>query len=704
MSNIKDKNEVFVCPKTGRIIEAKKPIRKLWLWLIPIVGFLSLLWYLIRVIPKPQRATYPCQKVAAPIAWNFLGGSAIFISLTAFLGKMKIKIKSKPIAFVAFIITVIGLIISINIPFDKVKSAVADSATPNVPIGVARGVFPGRVTWVYNPAATSWDGKNGVSWTENNTSQTAVNKMISQSVTGITGKSNDKDSWESIFKYFNKIHGNGDVGYMKGEKIAIKLNLNNSTTHLASSKGNISSPQVIYSLLNQLVTVSGVEPSDITVFDASRAVPDFIYNKCNSGILKGIVFADFMGGDGRVVAERDTNTQIKWSYNVKGKSTYLPKCVTEAKYIINLASLKGHNLAGVTLCAKNHFGTICSDDKDGNPTMYPPQAANIHGTIAAADFGWGDPAWTFKKTPMESYSALVDLMGHKDLGQKTLLFIIEALYPQKDQTSDINVNSKWKMVPFENDWASSIFTSLDGVAIDSVGYDFLSSEPTVVSKSVLPSGNSATNYLHEAALADNPASGTFYDPEGDGVRLPSLGVHEHWNNATDKKYSRNLGTGNGIELIQLGDKVPAPTLEPKVSQLPIQKVICEKVSVIKFTSFENITVRNSSGKIQTIRLLGISAPKDTTTLKAANAFAKAKLTGKTIYIEKDVTNIESNNKLPRYIWLKSLNTATEKDIQTSQLSGMLLVNGYADLSLKAPNTKYKAAFERMLQIAKDVKR
>ena len=29
----------------------------------------------------------------------------------------------------------------------------------------------------------------------------------------------------------------------------------------------------------------------------------------------------------------------------------------------------------------------------------------------------------------------------------------------------------------------------------------------------------------------------------------SLGVHEHWNNATDKQYTRNLGTGTGIELI-----------------------------------------------------------------------------------------------------------------------------------------------------------
>ena len=32
-------------------------------------------------------------------------------------------------------------------------------------------------------------------------------------------------------------------------------------------------------------------------------------------------------------------------------------------------------------------------------------------------------------------------------------------------------------------------------------------------------------------------------------KLPSLGVHDHWNNVTEKKYGRNLGYNEGIELI-----------------------------------------------------------------------------------------------------------------------------------------------------------
>jgi hypothetical protein len=50
-------------------------------------------------------------------------------------------------------------------------------------------------------------------------------------------------------------------------------------------------------------------------------------------------------------------------------------------------------------------------------------------------------------------------------------------------------------------------------------------------------------------LANNPPSGTKYDPENDGKGLQSLGVHEHWNNPVERKYSRNMGKTKGIELL-----------------------------------------------------------------------------------------------------------------------------------------------------------
>ncbi len=57
--------------------------------------------------------------------------------------------------------------------------------------------------------------------------------------------------------------------------------------------------------------------------------------------------------------------------------------------------------------------------------------------------------------------------------------------------------------------------------------------------------------FHNAPSSDYWPDGIVYDPEGDGTPIESLGVFEHWNNPVDRQYSRNLGTGDGVELVYL---------------------------------------------------------------------------------------------------------------------------------------------------------
>jgi hypothetical protein len=159
------------------------------------------------------------------------------------------------------------------------------------------------------------------------------------------------------------------------------------------------------------------------------------------------------------------------------------------------------------------------------------------------------------------YRAHVDLMGHPEIGDKSILYLLDGLFSGYYWEA---VPVKWTSSPFgdegEGDWPSSIFGSQDPVAIDSVGYDFLLAEwPDVVLNgdgASLQGG--AEDYLHEAAQADNPPSGTFYDPDNNGTAMSSLGVHEHWNNAADKQYTRNLGTGEGIELFRISNLSGSP--------------------------------------------------------------------------------------------------------------------------------------------------
>jgi len=144
---------------------------------------------------------------------------------------------------------------------------------------------------------------------------------------------------------------------------------------------------------------------------------------------------------------------------------------------------------------------------------------------------------------MGRYRATVDLLGHPRLGGKTILTLIDGLYAGQSWDA---VPVKWQMAPFNDDWPSSIFLSQDRVAVDSVAFDFLYTEWTTH-----PHMSGADDYLHEAALIPSPPSGANYDPNDDGGLTESLGVHEHWNNATDKQYSRNLDpiNGTGIELV-----------------------------------------------------------------------------------------------------------------------------------------------------------
>ncbi|MEJ2355892.1 MAG: DUF362 domain-containing protein [candidate division WOR-3 bacterium] len=212
----------------------------------------------------------------------------------------------------------------------------------------------------------------------------------------------------------------------------------------------------------------------------------------------------------------------------------------EADYIINIPSLKGHLHAGMTLFAKNHFG---SNTRGGAYHLHPGLIAP-YGPLTRPGYG--------------RYRVLVDLLSHEMIGGKELFYLADALW---STSYELNNPNKWHMQPFNGDWCSSIFLSQDPIAIASVGFDFLREEfqvnkaPTDTSaeRFTYVQMNGTDDYLHQAADSANwTDSIPYYDPEGDGTPIPwSLGVHEHWNNPIDKQYSRNLGYNEGIELIKV---------------------------------------------------------------------------------------------------------------------------------------------------------
>lgn len=359
---------------------------------------------------------------------------------------------------------------------------------------------------------------------------------MDDSIAVLGGAENAKAGWECLFKAHNEKRGKGDSGYIQGEKIAVKANMNGSGVFADDTSGetkmSYTNPVLVKTLLLSLVNEAGVAPENITVYDVSRVFPDYMIEMCSVGSLEGVNFRyrDLIGEND---AAADTSAPLIWSRNFSGATNYLPVCVTEAEYLINLANLKGHSY-GITLSAKNHFGSLMNTSR-----LRPPEAAGIHRFVADGK--------------LDSYTVLVDLIANYQLGEKTVLYMLDALICAPSEGASITgENSRWRQAPFGGDYTSSVLVSQDPVAVDSVGADFLISEPVIAEYNpVLQDNPGVENYLHEAGLVVNAPSGTVYY-NGNGKQVTNLGVHEHWNNAIEKQYSRNLGKSEGIELIKIG--------------------------------------------------------------------------------------------------------------------------------------------------------
>ncbi|HAL57681.1 MAG TPA: hypothetical protein DCP63_14725 [Bacteroidetes bacterium] len=417
---------------------------------------------------------------------------------------------------------------------------------------------------MWNPGSTNENCTNafGDGWfLERNTNSDVVKTMFADAVKSLTGKSTVRDSWDALFRYFNQRHGKGNVGYRDGEKIFIRTNQVSagSGTYDAStfeirnqSRYGMAetSPHVVLATLRQLVNECGVRQENISVGDPMKHMYKHVYDLWHNE-FPNVVYID---SDARLGRTKPVSTaQPVIYYSDRGRvlksggttgtpitSDYFPTVITEASYLITIPAMKAHARAGVTLAGKLHFGSNLRGS-----------ATHLHGGLIA-------PNKVSDTTTMRRgyglYRVQVDLMGHKDLGEKSVLFLVDALWSGSEANDPPR---KFSMSPFNNDWTSSVIVSQDQVALESVCFDFLKAEFTSTNPfGSYPQVVGADDHLLQAADSSYWPSDVRYDPENDGTPLASLGVFEHWNNPTDRQYSRNLRTGNGIELVFISS---APT-------------------------------------------------------------------------------------------------------------------------------------------------
>ena len=114
-----------------------------------IIGISSTLWFLIRVIPKPSRASYPCMRAAAPVMSGFIIYLlAISGAFMAFKKSKKLFIKAKYIyAIVFLILAIVAGAVSLTLNNKEVSAKTFKAALlpegPNNPMGEPQGIKPG---------------------------------------------------------------------------------------------------------------------------------------------------------------------------------------------------------------------------------------------------------------------------------------------------------------------------------------------------------------------------------------------------------------------------------------------------------------------------------------------------------------------------------------------------------------------------------
>ncbi len=366
-----------------------------------IVGILSIIWFLIRSGTKPSRITYPCQRFAATNSSIFIAWIATLLFTTT-LGRV---FRRKQQFFYPFFVVSGALVLVAGYRYFVPKN--------NLLSPPAQGAGTSTVVWVNDSrAATGWSS-NSVT----RVNQTAADEMMLLGITRLTGTANAGNAWDKIFRDHN-----GGTAYQSGEKIAIKLNFNNS------GNPSLHNPNVasINALIKTLVD-AGVPQNNIILYDSSR---DFV--------------SDFAPG----VRARFPNVQINPSEarsycdNVFG--TRLTCLLNNVTYVINMPLLRTHYYCGVTLAFKNHLGS----------TETP---STFHYTFLESEI---------------SENGLVQLNSSPNIKNKTVLVVTDAIYGLKSSGPDAEpTGEKGITNPFPN----AYFLSTDPVANDSVAIDYIAS-------------------------------------------------------------------------------------------------------------------------------------------------------------------------------------------------------------------------------------
>jgi len=344
-----------------------------------------------------------------------------------------------------------------------------------------------RVVHIRDADATSWSGSG---WYGDAVDQSVVDSMVQTGLQELTSKSSWADIWNDLFSQVEP------SGYQSGQKIAIKVNFNNSGNGGCSGTYDQidALPQPVKALIAGLVA-AGVDANDIWIYDATKEEGRIIPDRFRTPILSSYPTVQFYGkgecsGVNSVSHGGHSSLTVEFSDPDDNLSDrLLADVLYNATYLINMPILKRHGIHPVSLGFKNHFGSINNIIRGGND--------NLHHYISPSH-----------ELYSPTYSPLVDIFQNTNIRDKTILTVGDALYGAFSATAA--PPTSWATF---GDAPNSLLFSKDPVAIDCVMIDFLVAEGKA--------GNDAYHYLFVAQGAGlGVCEGTPGNPGGDPWQTP----------------------------------------------------------------------------------------------------------------------------------------------------------------------------------------
>lgn len=278
---------------------------------------------------------------------------------------------------------------------------------------------PHRIVEVRNPHASHWDYATGCYY--DHYDQQVVESMFNEALCRLTDSNSPKEAWLKVMS-----------SYQAGDKISIKLNLNNYGKSDYEKRIDATAP-VLNSIICGLVENLGIAIENIWIFDSDKDLTADA--KVKQRIWDRLIYKHSYRPDPMWSAET-----VQWSFSGGPRCAY-SAYVTTAHHLINFCLFKTHWM-GVTAALKNHIGT----KKYG------------HVSTSISDINTGPQ--------------LADIYQSPHIKNKTRLIVADGIFGTTGGSGG-TVN---RFKTCNNNSPNALFLGLDPVAFDSVLWDYLNDE------------------------------------------------------------------------------------------------------------------------------------------------------------------------------------------------------------------------------------